>query len=208
MSCQSHQAAKYSETVSTESQSKNEDSYYYLFLNHKHILTAFYDYYMEFTPQTVKQIFKFMFMLNKISRILLLYCLFYNTIWWLPNSTSKNLAINYSNIDPVIFFILVYYNFSVQINSFFFRLIFLPFLKCFVPDNYVRFLLDVCEIFFHLLINLFVFFYLKKYFESVRVFLILSPHFFLIICSMFDISIKLCNCELFTNRIGKFNIKF
>ena len=206
MSYHSHQTPKSSDTANTESQLKNEDSYYYLCLNHKQILTAFYDYYMEFTPQAVKKIFKLMFSLNKIFRLLLLYCLFYHTIWWLPNSTSKNLAINYSNIDPIIFVVLLYYNFCVLINNFLLRLIFSPLLKCVVSVNRVRLWLDTCEIFIHILINLFVFCYLKNYFESDYVIFIMSPHFFLIMCSMFDISITLNNYELFTNRTGK-NIK-
>jgi hypothetical protein len=203
MSFQSHQAPNTIETTYTETQLQNEESYKDLSLNHNKILTAFYDYYMEFEPQTVKKIFRLMFSLNKIFRLLLLYCLFYHTIWWLPNSTSKNLAINYSNIDPIIFIVLLYYNFFVIFNNFFLRTLFFPLLKSVFSVNRVRFLFDTFEIFIHILINLLVFCYLKNYLESDYVILIMSPHFFLIICKMFDISIILNNCELLTNRTGK-----
>ncbi len=203
MTFQIHQAPKTIETTNTETQLQNEESYKDLSLNHKKILTAFYDYYMEFEPQTVKKIFRLMFSLNKIFRLLLLYCLFYHTIWWLPNSTSRNLAINYSNIDPIIFIVLLYYNFFVIFNNFFLRTLFFPLLKSVFSVNRVRFLFDTFEIFIHILINLFVFCYLKNYLESDYVILVMSPHFFLIICKMFDISIILNKCELLTNRTGK-----
>ena len=185
------------------------ESYYYLCLDHKEILTAFYGYYMEFTPSTVKKIFKLMFLLNKIFRLLLTYCLFYHTIWWLPNSTSKNLAINYSNIDPFIFFILIYYNFyKLLINDLLFRLIFMPLLKFVVPDRMsMNYLLNLSEIFIHISMNCCVFYYLQYYFEPKYVVLIMLPHIFFLMYNMFDISITLYNCEVFSNRSGNIIIK-
>jgi len=159
MTFQIHQAPKTIETTNTETQLQNEESYKDLSLNHKKILTAFYDYYMEFEPQTVKKIFRLMFSLNKIFRLLLL--------------------------------------------NFFLRTLFFPLLKSVFSVNRVRFLFDTFEIFIHILINLFVFCYLKNYLESDYVILVMSPHFFLIICKMFDISIILNKCELLTNRTGK-----
>ena len=71
---------------------KDMDAYYFLCLDHREILTIFYDYYMDFKPSTMRKIFTTLFQVNKLVKLLLVYFLFYHTVWWANNSTSNNLA--------------------------------------------------------------------------------------------------------------------
>lgn len=182
------------------------ENYFYLCLDHREIFTAHYDYYMEFTPTSVKKIFKLMFTLNKAFRLLLIYCLFYHTVWWLPNSTSKNLAINYSNIDPLIFLIIIYYNFyHIIINDLLLRTLAYKPLKMIVADKHLKLILNVCEIFLFVSINLFIYVYLQSYlnlYSSKHIIFIMLPHLFFLCYNMFEIKITLFNYNIFSNQSG------
>lgn len=175
---------------------QNLEKYYYLCMDHKEIMTIFYDYYMDFSPVAVKKIFRIMFVLNKAFRLLLTYCLFYHTIWWLPNSTSKNLAINYSNINPVVFFMLVHYNFY-QFSIY--NLI----LKRFC--NKIKFLRDVGEFLVHIPINVCIFYYLRVYlrYELGKIIIIILPHLLFVVLNSYDVSVRIFKCNIFTNHSGK-----
>jgi hypothetical protein len=183
------------------------ENYFYLCLDHRDIFTAHYDYYMEFAPSSVKKIFKLMFTCNKIFRLLLIYCLFYHTVWWLPNSTSRNLAINYSNIDLFIFLIIIYYNFyHIIINDLVLRTFAYKLFQMIVTDKYLKIILNLCEICLFVLINLFIYFYLQYYlnlYSSKHIIFIMLPHLFFLCYNMFEIKITLFNYTIFSNQASK-----
>lgn len=184
---------------------KQEMDQYDITIDHKEVLSLFYDYYMEFSPTSVKRIFLLFFPLNKLFKLLLVYCLFYHSIWWLPNSTSNNLAINYSNINSFAFIILLYFNFYELLISFLFiRSI------CFNCLNRLRLIpvvrlksyLNLIELLLYSFFNLIIFYYFKFILNiSFKLlFLIQLPHLLIYFHNNFDISLKLFNFNIFSNE--------
>ena len=160
---------------------------------------------MDFSPKTVRRIFTILFSLNRWFRLVLVYCLFYHTIWWLPNSTSSNLAINYNNIDSYLFFIIVYFNFNdLLINQLLTRYFLYNFVKYsnVISTHGLKIILNIFELLFHLSINILIFYYLKYGLNycTVFIFFLMSPNLFFLFYFNFDINVKVLNFSLFTNH--------
>ena len=169
-----------------------QESYHNLCMSHEEALTAFYDHYMDFSPGSVRQIFALMFELNKLLRLLLIYCLLYHTVWWLPNSTSHNSAINFSLIDPVIFVVLIYLNFyHLLVNRFLIQLI------C-SKLALIRPFLAVIEAAVYVLINLSIACYLKYYLTYSIKFIIMFmlPHLACLVYNNFSLNLTLLSCKI------------
>lgn len=184
------------------------DNYYFLCLDHKEISNLFYDYYMEFTPSTIKKTFLCLFPLNRFFRLFLIHCLFYHSIWWLSNSTSNNLAINYSMINPNLFTILVYFNFhDLLITHFLIRLILFNLIKSFniISLGKLKQMLNLFEFLIYFLVELYVFYTLRNHTVGF-ICLIMVPHLFFIFYHKFDINITLFNVNLLSNQPYKPNL--
>ena len=184
---------------------KEEKLQYDLTIEHNNVLAFFYDYYMDFSPKNVKRIFLLFFPLNRLFKLLFIYCLFYHSIWWLPNSTSNNLAINYSNINSIIFTILIYYNFYELIfTNIFLRLICFNLMKLFglFTLEKRKKILNNVQIFIYLLMNSIIFYYFKFILNiSINfLFIIMMPSLFIYIHDNFDFNLKLLNITLLSNQ--------
>lgn len=187
---------------------KHDDYYsfgYDIAQEHKNDLTSVYDSYFEFSPLNVKRIFLLFFPLNRLFKLLLVYCLFYHSIWWLPNSTSNNLAINYSNINAYVFCILLHYNFyDLFVGHLFIRLFCFNLFNYFrlIPNEKLKLALNLVEFSIYLFITLSIFYYFKFILNVSINFLtmIMCPHIFFYFYKHFDIDFKLFNVTLFTNQ--------
>ncbi len=170
-----------------------------------HTICMYMDYYMDFSPHNVKRIFLFFFPLNRLFKLLLIYCLFYHSVWWLPNSTSNNLAINYSNINSRLFSILLYYNFhEIFISNFFIRIFcfnILKFLRL-IPVERLKHMLNMMEISIYILINITIFYYLKCVLNSSvkHLTIVMLPHLFIYFQRNFDIHLKIFNQTILSNE--------
>ena len=185
----------------------------YLYIEHQDKSINYFDYYMEFTPTILKRIFNIGFFLNKLLIIALVYCVFYNTIWWYKNSASNNLAINYQIIDSNVFFILIYINFhDFLINTLLLRTILFHLLKAFhiISTPKLKALMNILEILFKFLIINFNFLYLIYFakFSFKFTFLFMLPHAFSLIYYSFNYEIKIFNYILFANNILTSNSYF
>ena len=133
-----------------------------------------------------------MFELNKLLRLLLIYCLLYHTVWWLPNSISHNSAINFSLIDPVIFVVLFYLNFyHLLVNRVLIGLV------C-SKIALIKPFLVVIEAAVYVLINLSIACYLKYYLTYSIKFIILFmlPHLVCLVYNNFGLNLTILNQKL------------
>lgn len=190
---------------------KELDNYSNLCLAHKEILCGIYDYYMDFTPVTIKRIYLVVFSMNKFFRLILVYFLFYHSIWWQSNSISNNLALNYSLINPNLFFIILYFNhYELLVNKLILKLIISNILKTLhlFDTSTLKKLLNYLEILIYIVVNLTIFSYLRfnlNYsYKWLSLFMI--PHLAFLLYHNFDINITLFNFCLYTNQLAKPNL--
>jgi hypothetical protein len=178
--------------------------FYYSCLMHKEISTQLYDYYMDFSPKTIRKAFTCLFQLNKFFQLLLIHFMFYHSIWWSPNSVSNNLAINYSLIDLKLFSILVYLNFyELIINQLIFNLIVINVLRHLQVPNagHIRQCLTYVELAVYFVFDFVIFGYLKfkLNFPNETIALFLVPHVLFFLNNHFDLNFTILNRCLFSN---------
>jgi hypothetical protein len=208
---------------------KELQDYFYMCLEHKEISSQLYDYYMDFSPSSIRKSFAYLFQLNKLLRLVLLSFLFFHSIWWSTNSVSNNLAINYSLINFKLFTILIYLNFyeflinHLLINLFLINFVFkyLFLISIYFSNlsnnninvnatnsnnnynlNRLRNFVNIfLEPLIYALIFMLIFYYLKVRLNfSMRIcFAFLGPHTLLVIYNMFDMNFKVFNVCLFSN---------
>lgn len=184
---------------------KDLDDYNYLYVEHQDQSINYFDSYLEFTPLSLKRIFNAGFLLNKLLILVLIYCVFYNTIWWFKNSTSNNLAINYQIIDANIFLILVYINFhdflisNLLLRKISFNILkYLPFiskLKLKIILNSVEILIKILLV---ILISIYFIYYANYTFNFTLI--VLVPHVCFVFYYSYNYEIKFLNYVLFTNN--------
>ena len=177
----------------------------YLYIEHQDKSIDYFDYYMEFSPVFLKKIFHVGFLLNKLLIIILVYCVFYNTIWWYKNSASNNLAINYQIIDSNVFFMIIYFNFhDFLVNTLLLRTILFNLMKFFhvISTPKLKTLLNILEVLFKLVIIIVKFLYLTYFAQFTIKFtlLFILPHVYFLIYYSFNYEIKILNYVLLTNN--------
>lgn len=177
-------------------------------MSHKDFQSGFYDFYMDFSSSTIKKFYLFVFNTSKLIRLILIYFLFYHTIWWTKNSITNNLAINYSLINSKLFFILIYFNYyEILINQILLRFFCFNIFKSLKLFNLNRTksILSLMEMFIYFLISMLILWYLKvnqNYSIKFTAFFVL-PHLIFMLYHHFDIEITLFNYCLCTNEASK-----
>jgi hypothetical protein len=184
---------------------KEINDFNYLCLDHKDQLTMYYDYYMEFKPSIVRKIFQFLFPINRLTKLLLVHFLFYHTVWWSNNSTSNNLAINYSAINKFLFYSIAYFNFyDILVGTILIKFVLFNLFKQFhfITLSRLKSLLSILELLIYISVVVFLIYSFKfeQNMSAELISIIIIPHVIFLIYNKFDISIKLFNFTLFSNQ--------
>lgn len=190
---------------------KELDEYFYLCMDHREILTIFYDYYMDNSPATIKKLFNVLFQLNKFTRQLLVYCLLYHSIWWTTTSATSSSNENRTDAkytNKFIFYIIFYFNFyELIVQHLFIKIVCFNLFKSFhlCAVQRLKAVLNFVEFLVYLLVSFVIFYILKfEYNYSIHfINLIMLPHIFFLFYNHFDINITLFNYTLFTNQPEK-----